>query len=41
MVDPNEFIGEGFAYKGIGRGDKNNHFMYSVLRRLRWIMIKE
>jgi UDP-N-acetyl-D-mannosaminuronic acid dehydrogenase len=23
VVDPDEFIGEGFVYKGIGRGDKN------------------
>jgi len=25
VVDPDEFINEGFVYKGIGRGDKNNH----------------
>lgn len=25
VVDPDEFIAEGFVYKGIGRGDKNEH----------------
>ncbi|MCX9084882.1 MAG: nucleotide sugar dehydrogenase [Candidatus Methanoperedens sp.] len=25
VVDPDAFIKEGFIYKGIGRGDKNNH----------------
>jgi UDP-N-acetyl-D-mannosaminuronic acid dehydrogenase len=25
VVDPDAFIKEGFVYKGIGRGDKNNH----------------
>ncbi|HII99395.1 MAG TPA: nucleotide sugar dehydrogenase [Methanoregula sp.] len=25
MVDPDAYIREGFVYKGIGRGDKNNH----------------
>lgn len=25
VVDPDEFISEGFVYKGIGRGDKNSH----------------
>lgn len=25
VVDPDEFIAEGFVYKGIGRGDKNSH----------------
>jgi UDP-N-acetyl-D-mannosaminuronic acid dehydrogenase len=25
MVEPDGFIDEGFVYKGIGRGDKNNH----------------
>nr|WP_304364414.1 nucleotide sugar dehydrogenase [Methanosarcina sp. KYL-1] len=27
VVEPDEFIGEGFVYKGIGRGDKNGHEM--------------
>lgn len=27
IVDADGFIGEGFVYKGIGRGDKNNHLM--------------
>lgn len=25
IVEPDEFIGKGFVYKGIGRGDKNEH----------------
>jgi UDP-N-acetyl-D-mannosaminuronic acid dehydrogenase len=25
VVDPDAFISEGFVYKGIGRGDKNDH----------------
>lgn len=25
VIDPDEFISEGFVYKGIGRGDKNSH----------------
>jgi UDP-N-acetyl-D-mannosaminuronic acid dehydrogenase len=25
VVDPDAFIGIGFVYKGIGRGDKNEH----------------
>lgn len=25
VVDPDKFIGQGFVYKGIGRGDKNGH----------------
>lgn len=25
VVNPDDFIGSGFVYKGIGRGDKNNH----------------
>jgi UDP-N-acetyl-D-mannosaminuronic acid dehydrogenase len=25
VVDPDEYIAEGFVYKGIGRGDKNEH----------------
>jgi UDP-N-acetyl-D-mannosaminuronic acid dehydrogenase len=25
VIEPDEFIGEGFVYKGIGRGDKNDH----------------
>jgi UDP-N-acetyl-D-mannosaminuronic acid dehydrogenase len=25
MIDADEFIGHGFVYKGIGRGDKNSH----------------
>ncbi|MGB9940818.1 nucleotide sugar dehydrogenase [Methanosarcina sp.] len=25
VVEPDEFIGKGFVYKGIGRGDKNEH----------------
>jgi UDP-N-acetyl-D-mannosaminuronic acid dehydrogenase len=25
VIDPDTFINEGFIYKGIGRGDKNNH----------------
>jgi len=27
MVNADGFIGAGFVYKGIGRGDKNNHLM--------------
>ena len=27
VVDADGFIDEGFVYKGIGRGDKNNHLM--------------
>lgn len=27
VVEPDEFIGVGFVYKGIGRGDKNRHFI--------------
>lgn len=25
VIEPDDFIAEGFVYKGIGRGDKNNH----------------
>ncbi len=25
IIDPDRFIAEGFVYKGIGRGDKNDH----------------
>ena len=25
VIDPDAFINEGFIYRGIGRGDKNNH----------------
>jgi len=25
VIEPDEFIGKGFVYKGIGRGDKNEH----------------
>jgi len=25
VVDPDAWIGAGFAYRGIGRGDKNRH----------------
>jgi len=25
VVDPDRFIGEGWIYKGIGRGDRNSH----------------
>jgi UDP-N-acetyl-D-mannosaminuronic acid dehydrogenase len=25
VVDPDAWIGVGFAYRGIGRGDKNRH----------------
>ena len=25
VIEPDEFIGKGFVYKGIGRGDKNSH----------------
>jgi len=25
VIDPDAFIQEGFVYKGIGRGDKNEH----------------
>lgn len=25
LIDPDAFINAGFIYKGIGRGDKNNH----------------
>lgn len=25
VIDPDEFIGKGFVYKGVGRGDKNSH----------------
>jgi len=28
VVDADGFIGEGFVYKGIGRGDKNDHMFY-------------
>lgn len=27
VIDPDDFIGTGFVYKGIGRGDKNSHLM--------------
>lgn len=27
VIDPDAFIGAGFVYKGIGRGDKNNHLI--------------
>jgi UDP-N-acetyl-D-mannosaminuronic acid dehydrogenase len=27
LIDPDRFIAMGFVYKGIGRGDKNNHTM--------------
>ncbi|MDO9326318.1 MAG: nucleotide sugar dehydrogenase [Methanoregula sp.] len=27
VIDPAAFIGAGFVYKGIGRGDKNNHLI--------------
>ncbi|MBP2030122.1 UDP-N-acetyl-D-mannosaminuronic acid dehydrogenase [Methanohalophilus levihalophilus] len=27
VIDPDNFIEAGFVYKGIGRGDKNNHLM--------------
>lgn len=27
VVEPEEFIGKGFTYKGIGRGDKNEHLI--------------
>ena len=27
VVEPDEFISEGFVYKGIRRGDKNEHQM--------------
>ena len=27
VLDADGFIGEGFVYKGIGRGDKNSHLM--------------
>lgn len=27
VVEPEEFIGKGFIYKGIGRGDKNEHII--------------
>jgi UDP-N-acetyl-D-mannosaminuronic acid dehydrogenase len=27
VIDPDEFINNGFVYKGIGRGDKNNHII--------------
>ena len=27
VVEPDEFIGKGFVYKGIGRGDKNEHLI--------------
>ncbi len=27
IVDPDAFIGAGFVYKGIGRGDKNSHLL--------------
>jgi len=25
MIDPDAFVSAGFVYKGIGRGDRNNH----------------
>jgi len=25
VIEPDKFIAEGFVYKGIGRGDKNDH----------------
>lgn len=30
VIDPDAFIKEGFIYKGIGRGDKNNHEILSI-----------
>ena len=27
VVDADEFVGAGFVYKGIGRGDKNGHLI--------------
>jgi len=30
VVDPDEYIREGFVYEGIGRGDKNGHVIVSV-----------
>jgi UDP-N-acetyl-D-mannosaminuronic acid dehydrogenase len=27
IIDPDQFISTGFVYKGIGRGDKNNHMV--------------
>jgi UDP-N-acetyl-D-mannosaminuronic acid dehydrogenase len=27
VIEPDEFIGKGFVYKGIGRGDKNEHLI--------------
>jgi UDP-N-acetyl-D-mannosaminuronic acid dehydrogenase len=29
VINPNEFISKGFVYKGIGRGDKNEHLIVS------------
>ena len=30
VIDPDSFIGEGFVYKGIGRGDKNYHDIINI-----------
>ena len=27
VIEPDEFIGKGLVYKGIGRGDKNEHLI--------------
>jgi UDP-N-acetyl-D-mannosaminuronic acid dehydrogenase len=29
VIEPDEFISKGFVYKGIGRGDKNEHLIVS------------
>lgn len=31
VIDPDSYIGAGFVYKGIGRGDKNNHNLYKIM----------
>ncbi|WP_148208271.1 nucleotide sugar dehydrogenase [Methanosphaerula palustris] len=35
VIDPDPFITRGFVYKGIGRGDKNNHPLYGTEEKLR------
>lgn len=27
VIEPDSFISAGFVYKGIGRGDRNNHLV--------------
>ncbi len=30
VIEPDKFIGKGFIYKGIGRGDKNEHLILNI-----------